>query len=233
MLQFVRGTVAGTGSAIDLSLGFVPEKFRIYNPLTSIALEWNRSMAAASGRKVGDKYLHQKLLKATRAAIGGTTTNVYNSAFDFAISGVHYTKAATAAGTAPAATTVPQNTWGLFGFELGTDGTIDNKDAADNATGYATEALAIAALPTQSSVHVLFMYITVMSVNAAGFIGATTALNHADVTCHYYNVLPWNLIATGGITELDDGTYQGVTIGTDSDINVSGETLIYEAIGVH
>lgn len=185
-----------------------------------------------AGVKEGMKYLNDKVMSAARPSIGSTPTQVASVAFDFALNGVNYTKAAVAAGSALTATTVPTTKWGLFGWEVVGAGTVTSLDAADNATGYATEALALAAMPSQTADKVFFMYITVSRTGSGGFVGATTSLADADTTVNYYNVLPWNVIASAGISEYDSGTAFGFTLGTDSDINVSGDTLYYEAEGV-
>jgi hypothetical protein len=235
MLQYKQGTITAAGTAAEVNLGFIPSLVKVFNPLNGITLKWLYSMGTTiAGVKEGNiPYLNDRVVKATRSKIGSTATQVYNSAFDFALDGVVYTKAATAAGSALTATTVPTTTWGLFGWEVVANGTISSLDAADNATGYATEALAIAAMPSQTANKIFFMYITVSRTGSGGFIGATTELSDEDTIVHYYNVLPWNMIASGGISVLDDGTSMGFTLGTDSEINVSGETLYYEAIGVH
>ena len=80
-------------------------------------------------------------------AIGGTTTAVASGAFGYNISGTPYTKTAVAAGTALAAGTIPQNKWGIYLLSINAAGTIAVTPGAGNATGYNTEALAIAALP--------------------------------------------------------------------------------------
>jgi len=138
-----------------------------------------------------------------------------------------------AAGTAPTATTIPENKYGLFGFEIGADGTIDKKDSADNATGYATEALAIAALPTASSAHVLFMYVTVTTTATAGFVGATDNFDAAGVTAKFYNVENCTGITSAGITPIDPGDSTsylgGFIIGTNANVNVDDDTLYYPA----
>lgn len=56
----VTGTVTGTGSAINVSLGFTPGYVKIWNETDSKkgSLEWTSTMAAASGWKtLNDAYV--------------------------------------------------------------------------------------------------------------------------------------------------------------------------------
>lgn len=229
MQWYKNGTVAGTGAAITQIVGFTPGRVKVTNIKNGRSIEWTDDMAAASGIIRGDFYSAAAVLSSPRAAIGSTPANVANAAFDFEIAGVKYTKAAVAAGTAPTATTIPQNKYGLFGFEIGADGTIDRKDAADNATGYDTAALALAALPSASASHVLFMYVVVMRTNAAGFVGATTSFADAETTATYYNVDLKNYITVNGITSYSGTLGYGFTLGALANLNISGDTLYWEA----
>lgn len=229
MINFLRGTIPATGAAITKIIGFKPTAVIVHNPNRGVTIEWTSDMGAAAGFKKGG--VTTGLISSPGCAIGSTPANVANGAFSYMLFGVRYYKAAVAAGTAPTATTIPQNKYGLFGYEIGSDGTIDKKDAADNATGYNTAALALAALPTASASHLLFMYVIVMRTNAAGFVGATTSFADAETTVTYYNVATSNSCTTTGITAYDSSLGQGFSIGVDTDLNVSGDTLYFEAWG--
>jgi hypothetical protein len=229
MINHIRGTVTGTGATLNKVIGFKAAILKIYNPNTGAKIEWTSDMGAAAGFKEGG--VRTGLISTPACAIASTPANVANGAFSYYIFGVRYYKAATAAGTAPTATTIPQNKYGLFGYEIGADGTIDKKDAADNATGYNTAALALAALPTASASHLLFMYVIVMRTNAAGFVGATTSFADAETTVTYNNVARSNSCTTLGITAYDGVLGQGFTLGADTDVNVLGDTLYFEAWG--
>lgn len=161
---------------------------------------WTKCYRLFDGECITGRTTADGNLTSPGAVIGSTVQRVKNVAFDFQISSVAYTKAEVAAGSTLTATVVPQNKWGLFGFEIGVDGSIHSKDASGNATGYASEALALAAIPTPSASHILFMYITVMKSDG-NFTGNTTALNAANVTCNYYN----------SATLSTDGVVQSVT----------------------
>lgn len=211
---------------IDVNVGFIPEWVRVYNPANDCKMEWIYGMTAGTG--IFTPTVKNGVLTTPGCAMGTTKDQVANIAFNFGIAGVGYSKAATEAGTAPTATTIPQNKWGLFGFEIGADGTIDKKDAAGNAAGYASEALAIAALPAASAGHVMFMYVTVMSTDAGGFVGATTEFDDAAVTVNFYNVDCVSNPQTLGITTVDDDDCRGFRIGVHPSLQVAGQTLYWE-----
>jgi hypothetical protein len=50
-IQVKRGTITGTGAAINTPLGFVAGRVVLQNRNTSIAMEWTDAMPAASGHK--------------------------------------------------------------------------------------------------------------------------------------------------------------------------------------
>lgn len=125
---------------------------------------------------------------------GSTDTAVASGAFRFQITGQAATeaKAAVTTGTAVTAQTVPADTWALYVFDVPTGGTIAMTPAAANATtGYATEALAIAACPPRITAKARLGYITVKTKAATAWIGATDALaggstgNPASITNYY------------------------------------------------
>lgn len=228
MQWYKNGTMAATGAAVNQIVGFAPGAVRIHNLRNGNSMFWTNDMTSGYGILSGTFPAATGVLSSPGCSMGSTKDQVANVLFNFEIAGASYAKAATAAGTAPTATTIPQNKWGLFGFEIGADGTIDLLDAADNATGYASEALALAAIPTASASHVLFMYVTVMCTEAAGFIGATTNFDATGVTANFYNATLKHLATSGGISPYSTLGY-GFTLGTNTRINISGDTLYWEA----
>lgn len=117
-------------------------------------------------------------------AIGSSAPNVSNQAFAFSIAGVQYIKAAVAAGTAPGNDVVPEDTFGAVAFDIGADLTIDVVEAAANATGYASAALAIAGIPAVAAGHVRMGTVTATKSDGA-FTFGTTNLNAANSTVVY------------------------------------------------
>lgn len=155
--------------------------------------------------------------------IGTTDTSVASSNFDYYIAGAYYNKTAVVVGTALAAGTIPQNKYGIYRFTIVAAGTITCTPAAANfTTGYDTEALAIAALPAVPANNINMGYITVMSTNAAGFVGNTDALmggatgNPAAFTDYYIDTVYKSdkKLFWCGLGDLEDWT-PSVTTGCD------------------
>lgn len=121
------------------------------------------------------------LLTGPALAIGSTAQNVSNVAFSYVINGALYYKAAVAAGTPPGNDVVPQNKYGAVAFDIGTDGTIDAVEAAANATGYNSAALAVAGIPAVAADHVRIGNVTVVKSDGT-FTFGTTALSDANTT---------------------------------------------------
>lgn len=117
-------------------------------------------------------------------AIGSTATAVSNVAFDFIIAGIRYTKAAVAAGVAPGNDVIPQATYGAVALDLVAAGTVTIAEAAANATGYASAALAIAGIPAVASGKARMGTVTVVKSDGA-FTFGTTDLDAANVTTVY------------------------------------------------
>lgn len=121
---------------------------------------------------------------------GSTDTAIASGAFKFAINGVPEAKAAVTTGTAIGAQTVPASLWASYALDIATGGTITVTAAALNTTGYATEALAIAAVPYPVTAKARMGYITVLA-SASTWVAATDALaggssGNPATTTNYY-----------------------------------------------
>ena len=116
--------------------------------------------------------------------IGSTATAVANVAFDFILAGIRYTKAAVAAGVAPGNDVIPQATYGAVALDIVAAGTVTIAEAADNATGYASAALAIAGIPAVAAGKARMGTVTVIKSDGA-FTFGTTDLDAANVTTVY------------------------------------------------
>jgi len=107
----------------------------------------------------------------------GTTVTLAVSASVVAINGV--IGAALTAETAKAfgsLGTIPTATWGLIVIERIANSTTSFVSAAANySTGYATEALAIAAMPAQSASKAVVGYLTILAASP-GWVAGTDAL---------------------------------------------------------
>jgi hypothetical protein len=121
------------------------------------------------------------LLSTPGLAGGSNADDVANIAFSFSIGGVVYNKAAITTGTGPGNDVVPEDLYGACAFDIGADGTVDAVEATDNATGYASAALAAAGLPAAAAGHARMGYVTATKSDGA-FTFGTTNLNAANTT---------------------------------------------------
>jgi hypothetical protein len=90
--------------------------------------------------------------------------------------------------------TIPTGMWGIIGVDCVANGTLSFVSGAANyTTGYATEALAIAAAPAKTAAKARAGYVTVYPDHASGWVAGTDALaggtggNPAAET-NYYSV---------------------------------------------
>jgi len=121
------------------------------------------------------------ILSTPGLAGGSNADDVANIAFQFSIGGVVYNKAAITTGTAPGNDVVPEDLFGAVAFDIGVNGTVDAIEATDNATGYASAALAAAGLPAAAADHARMGYVTATKSDGA-FTFGTTNLNAANTT---------------------------------------------------
>lgn len=225
---YEKRRIEGTGAAINVACGYSPSKVRITRDDMHGELVWMDHMIDGTAYRRMYPVDSDGLLTQPALSMGTTKANVATEAFSYLIANVAYSKAAVAAGTAPTATTVPDGKWGLFAFEIASDGTIDNNDAADNDTGYATEAAAIAALPSVSASHIMIGYMTVMN-DGADYVGATTDLDTATLTANFYTTGLLGYLSANGISSLNTRpTGIGFTIGADTVFNIDGEYMNVE-----
>ncbi len=168
---------------------------RITTPVNSdqrqVAVSLNALLTGLSGvlaAMTGDVAISTGTL-----AVGSSDTNLATAQQTIAINGVPVVVAAQTNQSFGALGTVPANTWAVVGVERVAAGTTTfTSGAANYTTGYATEALAIAALPAQSADKVRVGYVTVQADAADPFIFATDALaggatgNPAQAT-NFYN----------------------------------------------
>lgn len=131
------------------------------------------------------------LISAPGLVIGTTDKNIGTVAFGFHVNGVSEAKAAVAAGTALGAQTVTADKWALYRGSIAAGGTITITPAAGNVAGYATEALAIAAIPATPTGKVDLGYVTNLTKVGTAWIAGTDAFeggasgNPAKTTNYY------------------------------------------------
>lgn len=152
----------------------------------------------------------------TAVPTAGTTVTMATPAQSINIAGVQSNITAETAKAFGALGTIPQNMWGIIAIDrVANSTTTFVSGAANYTTGYATEALAIAANPAKTANKARTGYITIMSTNASGFVVGTDALkgntggNPATQTNYYAN------------TGLTDPTYFGTErIANDQNVEI-------------
>ncbi len=123
----------------------------------------------------------------------GTTVTLAVSASFIAINGVIGSVAAETAKAFGALGTIPTATWGLIAVERIANATTSFVSADNNyTTGYATEALAIAAMPAQSADKAVVGYLTILAASP-GWVAGTDALAGGTggtpaTTTNYYSI---------------------------------------------
>lgn len=182
---------------------------------------------------------------------GGTDTNIATGQVNFKISGqaASEVKAAVTAGTAIGAQTVTADQWALYALDIASGGTITVTPAAGNVAGYATEPLAIAALPPRTTVKARLGFITVKTKAATVWVAGTDGLaggatgNFASFTNYYPfsgqfapTGTPTSCSLAGGMGALWTAGANGVVIPTTlargaTDTNVATIACTYNAGG--
>lgn len=140
------------------------------------------------------------VLKASVPSIGTTVTLALSQGV-ITISGVAVSVAAQTAQAFGALGTIPASTWGIIAIDRVAAGTTTFVSGAANyTTGYATEALAIAAVPAKTAAKARVGYVTVLA-SASTWVAGTDALaggtggNPATSTNYYAIASPWELTA--------------------------------------
>lgn len=127
---------------------------------------------------------------------GSTATKVANAAFAYQLESggvvTMYTMVANAVGSTIGAGTIPINQWGVWRVSIAVAGTlVFTAGAANFTTGYASNALAIAALPALPAASWNVGYFTVQTGVGVTWISGTDALqggvggNPANATNYY------------------------------------------------
>lgn len=155
---------------------------------------------------------------------GSTDTSIASGGLTMVIGGVPAAKAAVTTGTAPGTGTIGASKWGILALDIVAAGTITVTAGADNATGYATEALAIAALPPRVTAKARMGYVTVLAT-AGGWTGQTDAFAGGSsgapaTTTNYYPVD--GVCAPTGVAYGPNGV---VTCGGASVISANGTSV--------
>ena len=145
----------------------------------------------------------------------GTTVTMAIPAQVINITGTPITVAAETAKAFGSLGTIPTDTWGLIVVERIANATTSFVSAAANyTTGYATEALALAAAPAKSASKAVVGYITILATTP-GWVAGTDALAGGTggtpaTTTNYYGVL--GVYDTGFWTNSQIGTLAGTEL---------------------
>lgn len=156
--------------------------------------------------KVGVSYL----ITASALAIGSTKPNVANDACTVSIGGTRAAIAAVVVGTALSGANVPQDKYGAWAVDVTAADVKSITPAADNATGYATAAAAIADIPAVAKDKARLGVVTAIS-DTGVFDPGTTDLDSAAVTDTYTDAdlkdetnYPYLAIKAAGVWNEDD-----------------------------
>ncbi len=122
---------------------------------------------------------------------GSTSRSAINNAnaFSYNIGGNAYTETVDTE-TELSGDTVPRNKFGAWRLEIDADGNVSIVQADDNATGYATAALAVQGLPTESSTKAAMGYVTAKKIT--DFIPGTSFIDGSFTTRSFTD--GWNSI---------------------------------------
>jgi hypothetical protein len=118
---------------------------------------------------------------ATVLAIGSEATGVAYGAFDYHINGKEYSLSVDSAGVALSGAVVPDAKAGAWALEVDAAGTVSIVEAPANATGYASEAAAVAALPAQTDDKARLGTVSVL-MSGGTFTPGTTELSAVTVS---------------------------------------------------
>lgn len=215
--------------------------------LRDLAINYNRAVGDLESLRMADSMdvlmawtgVAQAAGATSGLSIGSTDTNVATGSFTYSIAGVRATKAAVTAGTAIGALgTTAADQWAVFGIEVATGGTISFTAGAGNVAGYATEALAIAAVPKVITGKARLGYFTVKTMAATAWIAGTDALaggttgNEASQTNYY----PTFGVATPTGDRNYVGGANGIVVPTElsrgTTVTLASSAFIYNANGV-
>ena len=141
----------------------------------------------------------EHLLTTPTLAKGSDVSAVQYAAFSYVINGAAYSIIANTVGIDPGDDIILEDTYGAAAYDIVAAGTISVVEAAANATGYASAALAIAGVPAVATNKARMGYVTAMKSDGA-FTFGTTALEVANSTCAYVSTATAYDIAAGRLT---------------------------------
>ena len=133
------------------------------------------------------------IINATALGVGSNPKQIASTAFQYRIDGVPYHKDAVVGTAFSAADTINTGAaagffWGIWAVQIDAAGTVTTKSPAADQV-YASEALAIAALPVADAGNVVIGYVTVKTKENVDWVAQTDDLTDAsDCTeANFYN----------------------------------------------
>jgi hypothetical protein len=136
------------------------------------------------------------IITATALSTGSTPENIASTAFSYRIDGAPANKAAVAAGTAfSAADTINTGAaggvfWGVWLVQIDIAGTISTKPGGGLSDQvYASEVLAIAALPAATAANAAIGYVTIAATAGADWVAITDDITDGsdNTSVDFYN----------------------------------------------
>lgn len=190
-MAIITGTTIPATSSSDFAL-------KGNSPLHDVIIQYNKLFKQQAALALA--FTSDGVLKASVPSIGTTVTLALSQGV-ITIAGVPVSVAAQTAQAFGALGTIPASTWGIIAIDRVAAGTTTFASGAANyTTGYATEALAIAAAPAKTSAKARVGYVTVLA-SASTWVAGTDALaggtggNPATSTNYYAIASPWELTA--------------------------------------
>ena len=228
------GTVEGTGAAINVQTGFLPKKVKIVNvdspnPVNPV-LAWLSGMAAASAlKKAGNVCLSAAGLvigsgDASKIKITNTVVFLNKGVFKSKATAETVFTATTHDITAVAGSVQEA----VYLVSLQADGTVIITKGT-TATGAGN-----AVIPDTPAGETAIGYLRLaVAAGSTDFDATSDDLSAGHLTDTYVDLSSLGgeeLITANGISQYgSNSNYQGFTIGADDDVNVSGETILWEA----
>ena len=233
-----EGTVEGTGSAINVPIGFIPRSVEIQNiddaKQIFPVVKWSNNMAAASGfkSKVNRSFVDAGVVEGTvskkEVKTAVTTVCTVDNAFAVTFAAAETAFTATTDDITAVAGSVQEAVYLLC---------IDAAGAATLVKGATSTGAGTAQFPNPPLNKAVIGHVRIaVDAGSTDFNATTDDLDAAHLTVTYtdYSLSSPVKIIANGISEYAGAkgvTGAGFTIGADADVNVSGETITYIARG--
>ena len=119
---------------------------------------------------------NNRLVTDVTLSIGSNVKRVAYTSFTFVVRNKAVEKAAGTVGKALNGSSVPQDKWGAWSFDIGSAGSITVTEAPDNSTGYDDRRLAAVALANPDNTEARMGYVLIRRNAGGAFVPDTTSL---------------------------------------------------------